>query len=119
MATKIEAVQTSNAQNMVRHLILNILFEASMGIYDYAATRQITPFSTYLSSLRFSINKHLPSPEYSVSPSTHSEYPTIVSEQSQNTIPQTEQPLTLHHRLHYNQNTLHSYQEFHILLHEQ
>ncbi|XP_072399259.1 uncharacterized protein [Diabrotica undecimpunctata] len=49
VATKVEALNSSYAQNMVEHLISNILFEASIGKYDYPATKENNPtLNTYL-----------------------------------------------------------------------
>ncbi|CAH0712831.1 unnamed protein product, partial [Brenthis ino] len=42
VANKIEALNTSYAQNVVEHLISNILFEASIGKYDYPTDAHIS-----------------------------------------------------------------------------
>lgn len=65
VATKIEALKTSYAQNVVEHLISNILFEASIGKYDYPA-ECMTPLSTHSHSSHSNLSVHtnLSSPQY-------------------------------------------------------
>ncbi|XP_064071803.1 uncharacterized protein LOC135193401 [Vanessa tameamea] len=86
VAAKIEALKSSYAQNVVEHLISNILFEASIGKYDYPAARQMSPFSTHSSNSSFSLmHTHAPSPQYASPPSPQLEYPTQATQQTQNT----------------------------------
>ncbi|XP_046965476.1 uncharacterized protein LOC124533925 [Vanessa cardui] len=87
VAAKIEALKSSYAQNVVEHLISNILFEASIGKYDYPAPRQMSPFSTHSSNSSFSlIHTHAaPSPQYASPPSPQLEYPTQTTQQIQST----------------------------------
>ncbi|XP_050345627.1 uncharacterized protein LOC126770310 [Nymphalis io] len=86
VAAKIEALKSSYAQNVVEHLISNILFEASIGKYDYPATRQMSPFSTNSSNSSYSLVHTLaPSPQYASPPSPQLEYPVQATEQTQNT----------------------------------
>uniref|UniRef100_A0A6P7FIT9 Uncharacterized protein LOC114329834 n=1 Tax=Diabrotica virgifera virgifera TaxID=50390 RepID=A0A6P7FIT9_DIAVI len=66
---KMEALKSSYAQNVVEHEISNILFQASIGKYDYPATGQMTPISTHSSSSSFPIHPPLSSPQYVSSPS--------------------------------------------------
>ncbi|XP_050507857.1 uncharacterized protein LOC126885343 [Diabrotica virgifera virgifera] len=66
VAMKMEALKSSYAQNVVEHEISNILFQASIGKYDYPATGhsgQMTPISTHSSSSSFPIHPPLSSPD--------------------------------------------------------
>lgn len=95
VAMKIQALESSYAQNVVEHLISNILFEGSIGKYDYPIAGHMTPFSTHSSNSSFSVHTHLSSPQCASSPSAQLQH---ISQQIQNPtllVPETVcEPLT-------------------------
>lgn len=98
---KMEALKSSYAQNVVEHEISNILFQASIGKYDYPATGHsghMTPISTHSSSSSFPIHPPLSSPDDTSSLTSHYNQllsPLYVSSPSPQYIPQVTESQTV------------------------